>query len=685
MSGDIEATVPETMKNDLPEGMKVPDGFILRLLRQSDYARGTLKLTSNTFAVLMEDVTFHPNPEFDFKPSAAQLESGEYDAVKNQFGFVTMHEMVGENIVLHLNGHVIRQSDEHALQQRFFSLVQLGDAPFIAGTGPADHGTFHASRGCVVRGAEHGENDPNKWGTIALSSHHGIQGNNCTNILLERLRFRDFEVGAIALNRPRNVTIRDIVIGPNRQDIPVLASYSHSRFALDAIDRLLGNPDVPVDIRAEAVQARQALRDAVDEVRGQVLKGVPVTNPLFANPVHVVDGIERRLLDGTSYAIVLHGKGPAVNAFSGDSVGDRHELGATGVTLENIQCTTAAAAGGGIVSAPRHIVGISDVAAQRDETVSEYGKGVQHDSAGAVLDIHTITDPDTGLYIPNPLADVQSLLAEHRKYLSSVEAARITISPGIIQWMRHNTGGGGEVKANTLSAVMNRDALRLVMGGDSMFHVHKGVMAYRFDNVHGLWMRNVEVCDVRNLGDPPVSPAWKFLPALLDAEDYASSVTTFQHPMQKLSGYQGFHARGMVFSGCSDVCRHAIHDKGVIFSAHGDAITEQCLYATEVIPDRVPAAPHHSNVQAPNGNAITTMGFENIDVVTKKKMYGPSTSSVKGGCPMNWMMLAPTAVSQPLQHPPQSNNSKKKKQTSQPKKDHVVRIYSKTIHIINEF
>ena len=39
-----------------------------------------------------------------------------------------------------------------------------------------------------------------KNGTLGKSSHHGIHGNNMSNILIENLLIEDFEVAGIALN-----------------------------------------------------------------------------------------------------------------------------------------------------------------------------------------------------------------------------------------------------------------------------------------------------------------------------------------------------------------------------------------------------------------------------------------------------------------------------------------------------
>lgn len=48
--------------------------------------------------------------------------------------------MSGNNIVLDLNGHSIQQTEEHALMQRFFAVVETASGPFIPKQGPGHFG-----------------------------------------------------------------------------------------------------------------------------------------------------------------------------------------------------------------------------------------------------------------------------------------------------------------------------------------------------------------------------------------------------------------------------------------------------------------------------------------------------------------------------------------------------------------
>ena len=52
-----------------------------------------------------------------------------------QLGFFAAITVETSDVTLDMNGKSLQQSDEHALMQRFFSLIELGNSPFLAGEG----------------------------------------------------------------------------------------------------------------------------------------------------------------------------------------------------------------------------------------------------------------------------------------------------------------------------------------------------------------------------------------------------------------------------------------------------------------------------------------------------------------------------------------------------------------------
>jgi hypothetical protein len=133
-----------------------------------------------------------------------------------EFAAVTIK---ASNVVLDLNGFSISQSEEHASCHRFFSIVELASWPF-----PKDNGGQFAPKrpvlsahNCIVRN-----------GTIGHASHFGIHGNNNTDVLLENLRIRDFEVAGISLNFAQRVVIANSKVGPSAQNVLVNQHFTHT-------------------------------------------------------------------------------------------------------------------------------------------------------------------------------------------------------------------------------------------------------------------------------------------------------------------------------------------------------------------------------------------------------------------------------------------------------------------------
>jgi hypothetical protein len=90
----------------------------------------------------------------------------EFDANAYGLGFFTAIAIAAPDVKLFLNGFTIEQSAEHALMQRFFSIIELADAPFIKSVGPAQFVSGEA----LVPASNVEILGP---GTLGRSSHHG--------------------------------------------------------------------------------------------------------------------------------------------------------------------------------------------------------------------------------------------------------------------------------------------------------------------------------------------------------------------------------------------------------------------------------------------------------------------------------------------------------------------------------
>ena len=202
-------------------------------LTNKSFENGTVRITVPGKYILKEDIIFNPNEDHDFQPKDLQIISGQYPIGKGSgfhLGFFAAITVETENVIIDLAGHTIKQSKLHNLQQRFFSLIELANSPFIPKQGPAPFSTENNYKAA--------NNVQIKNGVFGLTSHHSIHGNGMKNILITDAEFNDFEVAAIALNGATSSTLKNLRINGTSQHIPVLSSYSQSRFIRTFLKKL---------------------------------------------------------------------------------------------------------------------------------------------------------------------------------------------------------------------------------------------------------------------------------------------------------------------------------------------------------------------------------------------------------------------------------------------------------------
>lgn len=78
-----------------------------------------------------------------------------------------------------------------------------------------------------------------KNGILGLSAHHGIHGNDCSDIRIENMIIKDFEIGAININQANNFIVEKIEIGPTSNQVIVSGSFSKGRQLLGFLETLL--------------------------------------------------------------------------------------------------------------------------------------------------------------------------------------------------------------------------------------------------------------------------------------------------------------------------------------------------------------------------------------------------------------------------------------------------------------
>lgn len=454
------------------------------LLRQSDFRSGTYRIQTPGTYRLAQSISFRPNPNHDFRPTPAQAALYPTTGAEGAYrlGFFAAITVECPDVVIDLNGHELVQSLEHAQRQRFFALIELADQPFIPHQGPADFGaTLHAAARLII-----------KNGRLGRSSHHGIHGNDNTDILIQRVQFDEFEVAAVALNGPRRLEIVGCMIDGSRRDVPVLGAYSAAVFAGPVVASA-----VPEDASIVLRGRNWSKAELVSRLQAVVEQP---SRPHFKN----VAG----LVDGPAYGILLHRRGVAVNALLECCTDLKESDWARDVAIRHTCIQN-------IAAAPREILGLPRAALPQ----TGVGRRPQTGLFGEVFDVAAVTGAD-GRYAGHPLADVQLLLAKHTA-LTKIDVATVA-------WAEDN--------------VAMQPAPRLIPGGDSMFHVNKGVFGLRADGVRGLELEQLTVCDLENrgaVGSTTTGP-W-FGPAR-------------GHPLQNADvGYGGNQVRAVALARCHKV------------------------------------------------------------------------------------------------------------------------------------
>lgn len=474
------------------------------LLNQSDFATGTYRITTPGIYKLNENISFNPNPSLDHMPDAGDVH--DHSGPAFALGFFAAISIECDSVILDLNGKLFEQSRAHALQQRFFAIIELGGSPFIQGAGPADFGSLSIASNVIICN-----------GALGRSSHHGIHGNDCFNVLFEDLVINDFEVAGIHVNGGNNLYVKNINIEHSRQDIPVLANYSQARFlrrhAQAIVDR---DPGLTFNGVTGSV-----LLSNLASAQTQVFTDV-VTNGLDhpTGSGSVFDNVPGNT-DGSVYGMVFNKRGPAVNAFVMSYPGTATKN--TNIAIENVTIF-------GLKGTFHEVVGLSDPGATLNDNV--YTGSVQTGPAGDVLRIQDITDGG-GLYSSNVLSDLQMFISKHGVGTTE-RGATSSIHSAIISWAESATD-----LATVLSA--NND-LYYVYDGDSMSHVPKGNIGLFIQGGTNIAMKNITIENVINSGSRGQSET-----------PYVESEYN-GHSLQTLTGYGGATCRGIAVVSCKDVC-----------------------------------------------------------------------------------------------------------------------------------
>ncbi len=447
-------------------------------LKNSDFEHGTVRIRVPGVYRLTENITFNPNPNNDFFPTQQQIDSGLYPQhMKGPYhlGFFTAITVETDNVIIDLNGLKIEQSANHNFQQRFYSNIELANAPFITNTGPANFQgamQYKAANQVLVYN-----------GQLQKSSHHGIHANTANNVMLYNLLIENFEVAGIALNGTTTGILSNIYIKNNKEDIKVLSTYSQARFIRSFIDLIMKNdPTITLKVGGEIkniTDINSKLIKDLEDTFAAFKNGSALPVPYFVNP--------NVGYDGNVYGIVLNVNGPVVGPFlTKEDLNKMTDAGNTEIYLETIHIYN-------IGSHPVEIIGIKNPKGDG----GAYGKKMQAGPIGDILQIIDKFVNSEGEYIGTSLSDSQLIIA--KSTLVNKGTTSITNSTD------------GDV--NTVKWVEEQQNLKvltdegyLVGGGDSMGHTMKGNLALFISGGKNITGTGIFINNIKNNGQDVGKP-----------------------------------------------------------------------------------------------------------------------------------------------------------------------------------
>lgn len=543
----------------------------VQLLSQKNFDNGTMRITKGGLYVLTEDIVFGPDP--------ALLETVPEYASNNAYsmGFFAALCIETDGVVLDLQGHTIRQSYEHYARQRFFSIIELGNTPFVPGQGPGSVATpggytLTPATNCLILN-----------GTLGLSSHGGIHGNNNQNIMLQRVTVQDFESTGIQLNGVDTafidcVTVKGIECAPLAQQAFTLFRHQIEIAKLES--ELVGAPSVDIVatpggaacVSLERIDILTALDDLValliqpfiDADTAHTSDAVPKTVTAALKAICTclqqldddsssscettvsVDGtttirldiqrfVQRSpdidpsaspLPDGTAmYGMLFNSSGIAVGDLSAvcpanggaccrKSASSDCCRPSKNVTVHNSSVS-------GLQLNARELVGV------------RLGDKIQRDVTGAVVNISVLDRTQTG-----------SLLEQAQVYLNSESPTQTTWCLGIQRLLLCPES------EYPISAFMSECADHAFLYNmDIMAHVSKGVFGIRAEDTHGLTIESTTLKQLQNLSST-TCPRTEF-----NLPTNANVVSLIKNPLDQTSStaYGGADIRGVFVGKCEGV------------------------------------------------------------------------------------------------------------------------------------
>lgn len=456
-----------------PEAQRVEqqlERMPVQWLYQNNFSSGSLRITQPGHYVFAEDVVFEPNPNHDWRPRPEQQQYGHKAFRLGFFGGIVVES---DNVLISLNGHRFSSSDVFMLQQKVFSLIELGTQPFIPGFGPADFGNSSIGPHNVVI----------RHGTLGPTQHHCVHGNGVHTLYIHNVTMTEYEVASVSMNAGKAMVISNVTATGHRTVVPVLGTYSQARFITLFAEMLLKSPTaIPAAVRTQLTAANERLYTLMNETLADIRATGFIDGSAHPEAFALFDN-EARIPDGNVYGMVFHPLGPAVDSFWHEEPRNLSDPRGTGdLLIENTY----------IYEAQVRVIEVVALASN--------AHGVVRGPAGDVLRIRdnanklSVMTGTQGHFLPNALVNVQYAFAEAAEYAPPHLRERfftLSFTPEVRAWMR------GE---RTLASIVSSGSHHYIRNGDTMFHVNKGALGVRVDGARNVCMSNVVVSGVTNKG-----------------------------------------------------------------------------------------------------------------------------------------------------------------------------------------
>ncbi len=219
----LKRAEPLRVPEPVNPGLSFTSGAVA--LSQSDFDSGTYRITEPGYYYFAENVEFQPDP-------VAVAARG----IKPDTGWFAGITVETDNVVIDLNTKTFEVSQDFLDTHSFkvFSLIELGNSPFPQNL--AFTFTFVteyvAAHNVVIRN-----------GTLGRSSHHGIHGNDNTDVFINNMVIRDFEVAAVALNGPKGGAIQNLSVSGTEHRTPFNGLFAVLNASRVGLQRLIADGD----------------------------------------------------------------------------------------------------------------------------------------------------------------------------------------------------------------------------------------------------------------------------------------------------------------------------------------------------------------------------------------------------------------------------------------------------------